>query len=57
MRLPKPDVDLAVPPELTAEDRDWVRRHLEMAGWQAPRSGALAPVLDTSWVTLEKIRS
>lgn len=47
---------LPVPPELTDDDCDWVREHLELAGWRTPDPGMLPPVADTSWLTLEKIR-
>lgn len=48
------DEQLPVPPELTAEDREWVRGHLELAGWRPPHPGK--PPIDTSWLITEKIR-
>lgn len=45
---------LPVPPELTDDDCDWVRAHLELSGWRPPGPGR--PPADTSWLTMEEIR-
>lgn len=45
---------------LTDDDRTWVAEQLALAGadleQRVDRAGMLPPVVDTSWLTMEKIR-
>jgi len=36
-------------PDLTEEDRDWLRRHIELGGQQVPE-------VDTSWIEMDYCR-
>lgn len=47
---------IELPPELTDDDRSWVRQHLELAGRTPIQPGPGKPPVDTSWLVMTKIR-